>query len=176
MHILLAALSILGGLAFWWYRLKYLGSAASEAVDTVGRIRGQFRRKKLVKMAEQSPITAIDDPVIAAATILVAIFAEDGPMSPRQVVDIAETLEQICDPAARDEAMIYASWATEQVTDVPLVIDRAGKFLASKLSTAEIDQFLAMADEIAERREEPLPQFYKLRVRRLRQKLGLPID
>lgn len=175
MHILLAAISILGGLAFWWYRLKYLGGAASEAVDTVGRIRGQFRRKKQRKMAELSPITAIEDPVIAAATILVAIFGEDGPMSPRLQFNIAEVLEQICDPAARDEAMIYASWATEQVHDVPLVIDRAGKFLASQLSGPEIEQFLAMADEILGHCETP-PQFYKLRVRRLRQKLGLQID
>lgn len=113
--------------------------------------------------------------MIAAATILVAIFAEDGPLGPQQEAEVGKVLARICDSAMRDEAMIYAKWATKQVPDAPLVIDRAGKFLASQLSATEIEQFLAMVDEIAGRCETP-PQFYSQRVRRLRQKLGLQID
>lgn len=70
MHIVLAVLGILGGGLFWWYRMKVLGEAASELIDSAGRARGYFRRRKIRKMAEHSPLTAIEDPVLAAATVI----------------------------------------------------------------------------------------------------------
>ena len=72
MHIVLAVVGLIGAAAFWWYRLKYMSDAANEAVDAVGRVQGHFRRGKLRKKSALAPISAIDDPVIAAATIMAA--------------------------------------------------------------------------------------------------------
>lgn len=38
MHILIAAIGLLGAAAFWWYRLKIMNDAAREVADVVGRV------------------------------------------------------------------------------------------------------------------------------------------
>ncbi len=83
MHILFLVLSTLGAAAFWWYRLKYLRQAGSEAMDAIGRAQGKIRRNKIRKQAEGSPVTAIDHPVIAAATLLSTVIA-DPSLTPAQ--------------------------------------------------------------------------------------------
>ncbi|MER9428561.1 hypothetical protein [Mesorhizobium sp. M0408] len=84
MHILIAAIGLLGAAGFWWYRLKIMNDAAREVADVVGRVQGNVRRKKLRKQAALSPLTAIDDPVVAAATLITAIVSENGPMLPQR--------------------------------------------------------------------------------------------
>lgn len=174
MHILLGFLGIIASVAIWWWRFRYFGEAASHAVDTVGRMRGNLRRRKLRKQAEMSPVTAIDDPVVAAATILVSIHSEDQPLLPDQEEAIRSELSGIAAGDAVEEAVIYAKWAASQVADVPLVVDRAGKFLATRLNNAEKDQLVRMTEQVAEEAGEA-PKFHRLRVERLRQKLGLMV-
>ncbi|TIS30185.1 MAG: hypothetical protein E5W95_36180, partial [Mesorhizobium sp.] len=74
----------LGAAAFWWYRMKAMNDAAREVADVVGRVQGKIRRKRLRKQAALSPLTAIDDPVVAAATLITAIIAENGPVLPQR--------------------------------------------------------------------------------------------
>ncbi len=166
----------MGAAAFWWYRLKYLGDAANEAVDAVGRVRGHFRRKKLRAKAAESPVVAIDDPVVAAATILVSIYGEDGPLTPKLEERIRQTVGEIAgSKSALEEAITYAKWAASQVIDVPLVIDRTGKFLTSKLNENEKEQLVSMVSGVAENTGKK-PRMYKVRMDRLRQKLGLTVQ
>lgn len=69
MHIVLAILGLFGGGLFWWYRLKILSEAAGDVADSMGRVRGCFRRRKIRQQATHSPLTAIEDLVLAAATV-----------------------------------------------------------------------------------------------------------
>ena len=171
MHIVLAVVGLIGAAAFWWYRLKYMSDAANEAVDAVGRVQGHFRRGKLRKKSALAPISAIDDPVIAAATIMAAIAAEDTVLSPDLEAGVRQQLLTIEDADKVEEAIIYANWASSQVADVTHVIDIAGKFLASKLDDNEKQELVDMvADAVpVGKRHEAFPQ----RINRLRQKLGL---
>jgi hypothetical protein len=175
MHIFLAVLAILGGAAIWWYRVKYMSQAAGEIVDAVGRMQGSLRRDKLRKKAALSPIAAIDDPVTAAATVIMAIAAEGVPVS-----DALEkrTREEIRTIAASDkqldEAVIYAKWATDQVADVPTVIDKTTLLLKSHLTDHEKQQLVAMlmrATPPGERHD-----MFRRRVDQLQRKLGLEVD
>jgi hypothetical protein len=61
MHILLAVLVVVG-LGLWWYRMKMMKDAASEAADVIGRVRGDIRRRKISQRNGASPLAAIDDP------------------------------------------------------------------------------------------------------------------
>ncbi len=171
MHIVLAVVGLIGAAAFWWYRLKYMSDAANEAVDAVGRVQGHFRRGKLRKKSALAPISAIDDPVVAAATIMAAIAAEDTVLSPGLEAGVRQQLLTIEDADKVDEAIVYANWASSQVADVTHVIDIAGKFLASKLDDNEKQELVDMvADAVpVGKRHEAFPQ----RINRLRQKLGL---
>ncbi|TKB31169.1 MAG: hypothetical protein E5W69_02250, partial [Mesorhizobium sp.] len=94
MHILIAAIGLLGAAAFWWYRLKTMNDAAREVADVVGRVQGNIRRKKLRKQAALSPLTAIDDPVVAAATLITAIISEHGPVLPQREAAIRSVISE----------------------------------------------------------------------------------
>lgn len=175
MPFLVALLGALGVAVFWWYRLKYMGEAANDAADAVGRVQGYFRRNKLRKKAAVAPVAAIDDPVTAAVTLVMAIGSENAPVS--------ELLEQRIRDEARaiaasekklTEAIVYAKWATNQVADVQVVVDQTAKFLVTKLDEPEKDELLAMLDRVVPRGERL--RTYPDHVRRLRQKLGLEVE
>lgn len=172
MHILLAALGIFAAAAFWWYRLKYMGEAANEVADAVGKVRGNFRRSKLRKKAAVAPVTAIDDPVTAAATVVMAIAAEDRPVSDVLETRVREQIETIADSAKQlDEAIVYAKWASDQVADVQIVVDKTADFLKPILDAAEKEQLVAMVLAATPAKERH--HMFRQRVERLRRRLGL---
>jgi hypothetical protein len=162
------------GAAFWWYRLKNMTDAAGEAADAIGRVRGKFRRDKLRKKSAAAPISSINDPLTAAATIMTAIATEDGVFSPDLEQSVRAQLEIIETGQKLDEAMIYAKWASGQMAEVPMVIDIAGRYLATKLNDKEkldlIDMVIGAVPH--DKRHEAFPE----RLKRLRQKLGLAVN
>ena len=95
MHILLAVFGILGVAAFWWYRLKMMNDAANDAADVIGRVRGNIRRKRIRHQNEMSPLTAIDDPVVAAATLISAMVSDDVPLTPEREAALRKEIEAI---------------------------------------------------------------------------------
>ncbi len=174
MHILIAILGAIGGAAFWWYRAKHISEAANDVVDLAGRARGKFRRNAIRKKAAVAPVTAIDDPVVAAATVIMAIATEDAIATPEIEDRVRQQIAQIADAAKTDEAIIYAKWASEQVADVHTVIDKACALLTDRLSPEEKEQLVAMAGAATVKGERhPL---YPKRIERLRKKLGLVVN
>lgn len=171
MHIVVMVLGALGVAAFWWYRMQYLGKAANDVVDQVGNVRGKLRRGKMLKKAAVAPVAAIDDPVVAAATVMMAIAAEDVPVSDALEARIRAAIEPIAAPAKIDEAVIYAKWASDQVADVRTVIDQTAGFLVGKLDEAEKEQLVAMVQSVTLKSERHA--MYPQRIDRLRRKLGL---
>lgn len=172
MHILLAIVGILGAAALWWYRLKYMSDAANEVVDKVGRVQGHFRRQKLRKKAAIAPVAAIDDPVVAAATVMLSIASEDQPVSDALEARVREAVAPIAPTKDKaEEAVTYAKWASNQVADVPTVIDQTANFLTGKLDEAEKEQLVAMVQSVI--RKEERHAMYAQRIDRLRRKLDL---
>lgn len=172
MHIVIAVVGLLGAAALWWWRFKAMGEAANEVASQVGKVQGHFRRQKLRKKAAVSPIAAIDDPVVAAATVMVGIGAEDMVNTDALVGRVQDAIERIAPSKAKaTEAVTYAKWATDQVADVPVVIDLSAKFLADKLDEAEKEQLVAMVQSVVVKEERH--QMYAQRIDRLRRKLGL---
>ena len=49
MQFILGLLAILGGAAFWWWRLKMMGEAANDVNNAVGRAVGTYKCKKFLK-------------------------------------------------------------------------------------------------------------------------------
>ncbi|MEO9336274.1 hypothetical protein ABFT80_02390 [Mesorhizobium sp. SB112] len=175
MHILIAVVGLMGAAAFWWYRVKYMSEAANEVVDAVGRVRGSIKRKKLRKQAALSPLTAVDDPILAAATLITAIFSEDTPLTPVRENAIREVISGIADPKKTDEAVIYGKWAASQIDDSNIVIDKLSPFMRERLEENERLELLKMIDDVAAA-EDALPPLYSQKMRRLRQKLGFEIN
>jgi hypothetical protein len=171
MHIVLAIVGLIGAGAFWWYRIKYMSEAVGEAADAAGRVQGHFRRNKLRKKSALAPISSIDAPIVAAATIMVAIAAEDSVFSPDLEKGVREQLLTIESEGKVDEAIHYANWAASQVAEVSHVIDIAGKFLATRLDENEKRDLLSMvADAIPPGKRH---QAFHERIKQLRHKLRL---
>jgi uncharacterized tellurite resistance protein B-like protein len=175
MHILIAVVGLMGAAAFWWYRVKHMSEAANEVVDAVGRVRGSIKRKKLRKQAALSPLTAVDDPILAAATLITAIFSEDAPLTPVRENAIRDAISGIADPKKTDEAVIYGKWAASQIDDANVVIDKLSPFMRERLEESERLDLLKMIDDVAAA-EDGLSPLYSQQMRRLRQKLGFEIN
>ena len=176
MPFLIAILGVLGAGAFWWYRMKAMNDAAREVADVVGRVQGNIRRKKLRKQAALSPLTAIDDPVVAAATLITAMAAEHGPILPKRETVIREVISQIADNQKKtDEAVVYAKWASAQIDDTTIVIDKLAPFLRERLDPHEREDLLQMLDRVAKGGEQSF-KVADQRMLRLRQKLGFEVN
>ena len=173
MHIIIAIVGLLGAGAFWWYRLKYMGQAANEVVDKIGSVRGSIKRKKLRKQASLSPLTAVDDPVIAAATLVIAIAADDMPLGEAREAALREAIAGISSPAKADEALIYGKWAADQIDDTVVVIDKLSPMLRDRLDDGEKEELLDMVAAVLSVDSGNRPPLAAQRIRRLRQKLGL---
>jgi len=172
MHIVLIVLGVLGAAAVWWYRLKMMGDAANEVASQVGRVQGHFRRQKLRKKAAVAPVAAIDDPVVAAATVMMAIAAEDAVVSDALKDRVSNTVSGIAASAQKaDEAVTYAIWASNQVADVQTVIDQTAGFLTDRLSEDEKEELVGMVQSVVLKDERHA--MYAQRIDRLRRKLGL---
>jgi uncharacterized tellurite resistance protein B-like protein len=175
MPFLIAILGVLGAAAFWWYRMKAMNEAAREVADVVGRVQGNIRRKKLRKQAALSPLTAIDDPVVAAATLITAIVSENGPILPQREAVIRAVISEIADKKKTDEAVIYAKWAASQIDDTTVVIDKLAPFLRERLDVNERNDLLQMVNRAAQGGEKRL-EIADQRMLRLRQKLGFEVN
>jgi uncharacterized tellurite resistance protein B-like protein len=174
MHILLAVIGILGAGLVWWYRIRMLGDAASEVADGVGRARGYFRRQKIRRQTEHSPLTAINDPVLAAATVIYAIISEDVPQSDDHAEAVRSVILEISDAAKAEESIIYAKWATNQIGDVMIVINKTSPLLRQQLNEVEKQDLIAMVGTAAAATQTS--PHYGPRVRTRTQKLGLEIE
>jgi uncharacterized tellurite resistance protein B-like protein len=175
MPFLIAVLGVLGAAALWWYRMKAMNEAARDVADVIGRVQGSVRRKKLRKQAALSPLTAIDDPVVAAATLITAIVSENGPVLPQREAVIRSVISEIADKKKTDEAVIYAKWAASQIDDTTIVIDKLAPFLRERLDVSERNDLLQMINRAAQGGEKRL-EIADQRILRLRQKLGFEVN
>jgi len=182
MAFVLAIISILATASFWWWRMKAIRNAASDVVDLAGRVKGEYKRKKFRRAAASSPITAINDPVIAAATLLCEIATTDIPnIGAQEQVIIRQQICQITDEKSADEAVIYGAWAVRSVSDLSLVILRLGGFLRDRLNQEEKEQLIEMI--VAARRDiiAQLPiqvdaAAFERALQQLKKRLGLEVN
>lgn len=170
---ILVLIAVLAGAAFWWYRLRGIGIATGDIVDTTEWLDGAIRRRNIRRGAELSPITAIDDPVIAAGVILAA-FAGLRP-GPGREEAVRDALLSIAGAAAADEAVRYGFWANAQFADSLTVVAETATLATSWLDTKERAHLVEMAVAVARATRAP-PGAAVRHAELLRRKFGLRPD
>ena len=134
-----------------------------------------MRRMQMRRKAEESPVTAIEDPVHAAATVILAIVAEDGHIEGKHIAAVRNVLLEISSVSEAGEALIYAEWACRQIGDMATIIDKTAPLLRQWLNNSEKHELIDMLRR-AVAAVQSSSAGYTNRVKRLTQKLGLPVD
>ena len=146
MHILGLMIAVLAGAAFWYYRMRTIGRAGSEVLDHAGRLRGQIRRSAMRRKVEESPIMAIDDPAIAAVSLLCMLAATQHPMTPREEGAIRQQAARIAEGEFLDEAVTYGRWLHRQGLDGPKAIRLLAGLLNDWLDDGQMRELGEMID------------------------------
>ena len=147
MHIFATIIGILALVIAWWYKIRSAGKITREVADIFGITPGNLSQKALRKLSSNSPITAIQNPLVAAATIIIAIQSEEFVLGQSDEDFIEGLLSPLGEAAQVDEAMTYGKWAAFEISDINVIIDKLGEFLKYQLDKSEKTQFLSMLDE-----------------------------
>ena len=147
MHILAIIVGLLGAGIVWWWRLQMIARAGNAAIDTARRVRGEVRRKRSREKAALAPVSAIDQPLPAAATLMRFVAGDEG--WPRSRAEARRLLGEIADEAQVDEAITYAEWCERQVLAERKAIDTLCAKLAEWLDPTERERMAGMVEAMA---------------------------
>lgn len=175
MPVLLTILGVIAGLGFWWYRIKGAGQAAGEIIDTAQRVRGSIKRRHFRNKAGKSAFGAIDDPVIGAAALIIAMADEAEVHDPGLDAELKGALAQVSNGPAAEEAVIYGRWAVKDAAEASSAIRLICPMLNEKLSPDEREQLVAMAHHVIGQHDHNKGALQSA-LKTLRQRLGLLVD
>jgi hypothetical protein len=172
MHILLGLLAILGGAAFWYWRLKAVKEATDDVTDMAGRAWGKWKRYKFRKKAEASPVEAVDDPVAAAIIMMIAVACEEHPLTPEAESAIRDEVVRTMGIADPTEVMVFGKWVASHVEDANNVSLRYAKLWVRDLSAGERADFVQMVKRVAAADGEVTAR-QQFKIAKLEERLGL---
>ncbi|MEO1040840.1 MAG: hypothetical protein AAFX52_00985 [Pseudomonadota bacterium] len=148
MHILGLLVLVMGAISVWWWRLKAAKEAADTVIDAAERFSGKRRRAKIADATAFSPITAIDDPVAAAATYIHFVVGKD--VWPSAHGRVRARLADVSDPDTAENAVIYAEWASRQPLDYDRAIQMLAETLRGQLTLEERQDLASMLEDAAQ--------------------------
>lgn len=172
MHILLGLLAILGGAAFWYWRLKAVKEATDDVTDMAGRAWGKWKRYKFRKKAEASPVEAVDDPVAAAIIMMIAVACEEHPLTPAAEARIRDEVVRTMGIEDPTEVMVFGKWVASHVEDANNVSLRYAKLWMRDLSAGERTDFVQMVKRVAAADGEVTAR-QQFKIAKLEERLGL---
>lgn len=164
-----------GAILVWYWRFKMAREAADDLSDLAGDVRAAFRRYGFTRSRNRHPAETLDDPRLAAATMMVAIAKLDGALTQSQLDAVTrETLSAFqVDPREAADMVAYARWLSDQSHDpddsarrlAPLIRDRAP-------AEAHLD-LLTRMERVAAAEGGGATEAQRLMLKRLADKLGV---
>ena len=148
MHILGLILSIVIGISVWWWRLRMLKQASDTVIDAADRFRGARRRKQIEAQNNLSPITAIDEPVTAAATFIHLVVGQE--VWPMVQGRLKQRLADVSSDTHAEEAITYAEWAVAQPIEDWKALGLLTQMLRERLTLEERQDLAEMLRDAAE--------------------------
>ncbi len=172
MHIIGLLIAVIGGIAFWWWRLRMVSEAAQDIGDVAGRALGKYKRNKFRKKVESSPLEAVDDPAAAAVILMFAVAAESRPLDDEIESAIRHEVTQTMEISEPDEILTFAKWVSTHVVDANSVSLRCSKLWVNALSLDERQDFVEMIERICAVVGDENNGQQQI-IRKLRERLGL---
>jgi len=172
MHILVALAGIIGAIGIWYWRFKAAKETADEVTDMAGRAWGKWKRYKFRKKAESSPVEAVDDPVAAAVIMMLAVAAEEHPLTPVAETAIRDEVVKTMGIADPTELMVFGKWVASHVEDANNVSLRYAKLWMRDLSESERADFVKMVRRVAAADGEVTAR-QQFKIAKLAERLGM---
>ena len=172
MHIVAFILAVLGGAAFWWWRLKVLREAGSEVTDAAGRAMGAWRRRKFRMKSDASAVDAVNDPMAAATVMMIATARRDGELSAASEAAIKREIVDTFGERDPVELFTFGKWVAGHVADANNVSLRYSKLWAANLNADERRNLALMVERVAAA-DGAITEPQRLQVAKLRERLGL---
>jgi hypothetical protein len=145
-------LAVIGGVAFWWWRMQMVRGAAETVIDAAGKARGMISRARFKHRAGASVLAGVDSPGMAAATLVYSIMSLKRPVTLTDEDKIDAMLESVCrmPDKEREDSMAFAAWASGQVADTNEVVRRFLPLWQEALEGPQRHELVNMALEAAE--------------------------
>jgi hypothetical protein len=172
MPFVLGFLAALSAIAYWIYRGRGVGPAAKEEIDLTEDPCGPHRRKRLLQKTEGCPLAVIDDPAVAAITMLVALASSRGDLSLAGEEAIKAAMRDVMKLVDSEEIFTFACWVASHAIDPNDLSLRFAHIWSSGLRSSERADFYEVASGVCSVDGEPtLLQISYLHL--LRERLGL---
>lgn len=157
MHIVLAALSAIGAIAFFIIRANHVAQASRELGEAAGDAKGLFRRFLWRRRTNVDLIRKIDDPRLAAAVMMCAMAQSDGYMTePEKAAILAQMRGHLeLEQAEAIELFAHAHWLTGDMKELSALLRRASKPVLERCTAAEKAGLIEMLSQVAAADGEP---------------------
>ncbi len=151
MHILLGVMAILGGIAFFIWRVRATAEAAKDIVEAADDIRAAARRFGHNRKTKINPLDTIEDSRVAAAAVMAAFARMDGDYTQEQLVAIKDECQSVFGTSEKEAVEIagQSRWLMEQSANLDEAIRRLSRILRRDLETGEKKQLLSMVTRVA---------------------------
>ena len=151
MHILLAILGFIGTVGMVLWRIKMAADAAKGLASTAKEAKNYMRRRRFEKKAAADPIKDVNDPREAAATIMVALAAFDGPMSKAEETIIQQQIKSSFETSDEIaiELLAHGRWLAKDCGDLNAFISRLLPPIVRHCSLKEKQELITMMEHVA---------------------------
>jgi len=169
MHILLLLLGTAAAVVGILWKLGYIFQTGKEIVETASDVQAAVRRHRFRKAAEgQLPIDAIDDPMLAATTIMVLAHRAEREVTPDDRARMAGIVARVfaVDAPMANELLAEALHAAGGVQDEVRWTRRLARILGERCTADERREVIAMIGEAMTEgrptdRQQPLITAYR---------------
>lgn len=151
MSIILALLAALGGVGTLLWRINTAADATKGIAETAGDLVSLRRRWGWRRKFANDPLALVDDPRIAAVTMMTAIAQADGALtSAERTMIVRHAMEHFnCGSAAADEMLSYARFALSDARDPANCFLKLKPLIMKTCSAKERDELVAMLRAVA---------------------------
>lgn len=174
MHILLGLLSAAGAIAFYLYRARQAAEVTQELGELASTARGAVRRFFWRRRTDVQQTKQLDDPALAASTMMCALAQSDSLMTDRERQVILDRMAQTfqIEGNAADELFAQARWLTNEMGDLDSFLRRLARPVNERCTAAEKAELIDMLTAVAAADGPPDTVQWEA-IRRLTQQFGL---
>jgi uncharacterized tellurite resistance protein B-like protein len=159
MHILVAIIGVLGAIGYVLYRLSIAAEATKEVVESAKDAGSMVRRWGWRRKFAKDPLDFATDPREATVALMAALAQSDGAMTERERGIILDRTVHMTGGTAvhAEELLAHGRWMVRDSRDLNRCFAKLTPLLRQGCTREQMDDVLAMLDDVAHADGAPGP-------------------